>query len=233
MQADIMLAGKGNLAQVFVDACQTQNRPFFHFSPDTGDISEEEARRMVAVHVGSGRELLAMLDWCETNGVPLIQASTGMDLPADRNILIVDAPNLSIPIVKTMSRIVPVLQDALGSLGGNVSIMETHQASKTSLPGTAKTMAEKLGLAEEDIISIREPVIQLQIGVPPESLSGHGYHFITFQVQGVTITLTTKVNGRQTYAEGGLVIADALVRQGHVLENTTYHVTEVMALLGI
>lgn len=226
-QAQIIVAGHGDMAQVLTDLCQEDSsREFFEF---TEGMTCPDLQDVVAVHFGSGRQLPALLDWCQSHDVPLIQGSTGQTLPDGVTVPVVDAPNLSLPIIKLLSQVLPVLQEAFGDM--DVTITETHQETKKSVPGTAKVMAGAFGVAEENIVSVRQPAIQRQMGVPEESLDGHGYHWINFQGQGVNITLNVKVNGRRTYAEGALAIADALVQERSKLEARVCKVTDILELM--
>lgn len=223
-KAQIVIAGCGNMAQVLTALCQEDSdRESFEF---TEGMTRPDSQNVVAVHFGSGRQLPVLIEWCHSNGVPLIQGSTGQTLPDKVSVSVVDAPNLSLPIIKLLSQVLPVLQQAFGDM--EVTVTESHQETKESLPGTAKVMAGAFSVAEEDIVSVREPGIQRQLGVPEESLDGHGYHWINFQGQGVNITLSTKVNGRQTYAEGALAIADILSQSRIELQTRVYKVTDLL-----
>lgn len=223
-KAGIVIAGCGNVAQALIALCEEKQRVCHKFKEGMTIHSTEN---LVAVHFGSGRELLPLIEWCQSNEVSLIQGSTGQVLPDEVPIPIVDAPNLSLPIIKLLGQILPVLKIAFGDM--DITITESHQASKTSVPGTAKTMAKTFEVDEKNIVSIRQKEVQRLLGIPEKNLDGHGYHWINFQGQGVDISVSTKVNGRRTYAEGTLTIADTLIRTPIKL-NQVYDITDFMGL---
>ncbi|MDD2807358.1 MAG: dihydrodipicolinate reductase C-terminal domain-containing protein [Patescibacteria group bacterium] len=228
--ATIVIAGHGKMARALTALCQSQTGPTRLFFDFTEDMACLDYDGMVAVHFGSGKQLPALLDWCQRHNVPLIQGSTKLTLPAEVTVPVVDAPNLSLPIIKLFG-ILPVLQHAFGDM--SVRVIESHQADKPGVSGTAIVMAKAFGVTESEIDPIRQPAIQTLLGVPSEHLKAHGYHWIEFNGAGVSITVSTKVNGRQAYAEGALVIADALIQHRHQLEARVYRVTDILGLMSL
>jgi hypothetical protein len=63
-----------------------------------------EESRVAVVHVGSGRQLEEALAFCQEHAIPLIQGATGICYPSalynDTSFICLDAPNLSIPMIK-------------------------------------------------------------------------------------------------------------------------------------
>ena len=168
----------------------------------------------VIVHCGSGRQLPDVLTYCNTNHVPLIQCSTGITYPSNftnkLEFILVEAPNLSIPIIKFL-----YLMEAMGPQfhGYDISITESHQSTKKSVPGTALEIARLLGVEQSHIKSIRDVEVQRnELGIPEENLSQHAIHVIDIFGDGCDITLRTKVYGLDTYLAGLVKIVYAIDR---------------------
>ncbi len=217
----IVIVGNGKMAEILGDCCRKKKIPFIGFHSENYTEKDD-----LVVHFGSGRQLPEALEWCNRHNVPLIQGSTGQQLPSKVSILVVNAPNLALPIVKLLS-IMPTIADTDTLAEMKIGIIESHQASKKSVPGTAKVMAEIFGISETEIISIRDREKQLQLGVPEEYLDGHGYHWITLEGGGVTIELSTKVNGREAYAYGAISLAKKLLLHRDDLKNRVYQLSEM------
>jgi len=95
--------------------------------------------------------------------------------------------------------------------GYSLDITESHQQGKLDTSGTARAMVtyfQQLGIEydESRITKIREPKKQLEIGVPENALSGHGWHnyVITSPDKRVQLKFVHNINGREVYAEGTL-----------------------------
>jgi len=155
------------------------------------------------IHVGSGRQLEEVIRYCEQHGLPLIQGATGVDeelLPDKPSFILIDAPNLSIPIVKLFALLD---HGKMFFRDFDIRIVESHQSTKTSLAGTARTMANLLGAPAESVVAVRDQTIQrVLLGVPESALGGHAIHRIEIEGLGATISISTKVFGRETYLHG-------------------------------
>lgn len=116
--------------------------------------------------------------------------------------------------------------------GGNfedykISIMESHQSTKTAEPGTAYAFANALKVPVDNIESVREPEIQRdEIGIPDVYLDRHAYHKIVIEDGNDQITLETKVLGHDSYAQGVKKIITSILNQQ--LENKRYTVLELI-----
>jgi dihydrodipicolinate reductase len=195
------------------------------------DYSNPYYGKPVAIHFGSGRQLPELIDLCERIRVPIIQGSTKLtvSIPSDRRVVIIKAPNLSLPMIRFVSAF-PAFAAAI-NIGMSVRIVESHQSKKADTSGTARAVAKTLGVAESTIKSVRDPDIQLSLGVPEEHLDGHAYHDFIFTGQGVEIKISTKIRGRATYAEGALTLAQALADQQEPLKNGIYELKDILYLL--
>jgi len=183
----------------------------------------ESGGPFVVVHAGSGRELDEVIAFCERTSSPLVEVATGSAIiNREVRVPVVLCPNTNVLMLKFM-----VMMARSGDLfkGCQVRLTESHQAAKTSTPGTAVTVAHSLGLPSTEIRSVRDPVEQSQVlGIPQEHLSRHAYHHIEIQDGQTSLTLETRVFDKAPYAAGVARIVAAI--QSHELEPRIYNVTE-------
>jgi len=188
-----------------------EERKIYHTADFVGSwhANEKTAEPDVVIYCGKGGEsFTCALKYCERYNLPFINASTDLgDLkPKEPHCLFIDAPNASLPMVAFMQAFTGFAQTLLRQKM-KLSIIESHQATKKSVSGTAKSIVQKLEISEEIIKFERDGERQLILGVPQEYLDSHAYHFFTFVGNGVEIEVKTKIHGRRTYAEGLLAIA--------------------------
>jgi len=177
------------------------------------------------VHAGSGRQLPEVIDFCAKHGLPMIQASTDIDedvLPENPEFVLIEAPNLAIPIVKFLTLLE---QGNVLFRDYKIRIYESHQQTKSQLAGTAQAMAKILGVDRTNILMIRDQKIQqMLLHVPEEALNGHAIHQIEIEGHGATIGFSTKVFGRDAYLHGILAVFNVVDN----LEQGRYLVTELV-----
>ncbi|MCA7949916.1 dihydrodipicolinate reductase [Burkholderia seminalis] len=226
----VIVVGTGKLANELLDAhtldpaiCRVMR-----WSDSTrADARRSDARRTdarsIVVHAGSGRELPAAIAFCEATASPLIELSTGSDLEtASHAFPVVLCPNTNILMLKFMSML-----ETSGHLFRDckISLTESHQAGKTSVPGTAVGIAQSLGVPPEDIRSVREPDVQRnEFGIPDDQLGRHAVHRIQIDDGACSLRLESRVYGATPYADGVSRIVET-VRQ-HDLENRRYSIVE-------
>ncbi|KAL7087259.1 hypothetical protein ACP275_13G056500 [Erythranthe tilingii] len=141
-------------------------------------------------------------------GVPFVMGTTRGDREllyktvADSNVYAVISPQMGKQVVAFLAAMEIMAKQFPGAFSGyNLQVMESHQASKVDISGTAKaviTCFEDLGASfERDQIQlIRDPRMQIEmVGVPEEHLNGHAFHIVSFEFQH-------SVCGRSIYAEG-------------------------------
>lgn len=179
--------------------------------------------RCVVVHAGSGRELDEVVAYCEKAGSPLVELATGSDIETRTlGFPVVLCPNTNILMLKFMAMLArsgPQFKDYA------IRIVESHQAGKSSTPGTAVALAEALGRGRDDIVSVRDPQEQQErLKIPPEHLGRHAYHRIEIEDQASSVVLETRVFGPAPYAEGLRRIIAAI--GANPLENRRYNVVE-------
>lgn len=160
-------------------------------------------------------------------GIPFVMGTTGGDRQElftrvrESNISSVVATNMATPIV--------VFQEIINSAAANLRnsfegfrlvIKESHQAQKPDPSGTAVSLLpafEALGIpyTKEQIIMVRDPVVQeVEMGIPKEHLTGHGYHTYTLLSPNgdVFLQFTHNILGRQVYADGAIKAIRFLVK---------------------
>lgn len=157
--------------------------------------------RCMVVHAGSGRELCDVIEFCSATGSILLDLSTGDSrLPATVTFPAVICPNVNMQMLSFMA----MIKQAAGYFQGqDIEITESHQASKTTKPGTAVHLAKSLGVPEGRIQSLRDPKVQHEVlGIPSPFLDRHAYHEIVIKDPEVAIRLETRVLGKSAYASG-------------------------------
>jgi len=108
-----------------------------------------------------------------------------------------------------------------------ISITESHQASKKTEAGTAIAFANALHFSTEQIVSIRNPDVQLnKIGIPEAYLDKHAYHKIVIQDGNDEITIETKVLGHDSYANGVKTILEIVEKSS--LDNKRYSILDLI-----
>ena len=179
--------------------------------------------RSIVVHAGSGRELPAAIEFCRATGSPLVELSTGSDLETgSHDFPVVLCPNTNILMLKFMSML-----ETSGHLfrDCHISVTESHQAGKTSVPGTAVGVAQSLGVPAQDIHSVRDPAEQRDaLQIPDDQLGRHAFHRIRIEDGACSLQFESRVYGASPYADGVSRIVEA-VRQ-HELEPRRYSIVE-------
>lgn len=178
----------------------------------------------IVVHAGSGRELEAVTAFCSATRAPLVELATGsaLELREAPGFPVVLCPNTNILMLKFMAML-----ERSGALfhGEQVTLTESHQAQKSSVPGTAVGMARSLGLPASAITSVRSAQVQRDVlQIPPEHLARHAYHQIVIDDGLCRVALETRVYGDAPYAQGvGRIVAAA---GAHALDDRVYSVME-------
>ena len=213
----ILIAGRGTLARELLAGLGPQGSAWRE-----GTSNHDPAPRVV-VHAGSGRELAALVAFCHASALPLVELSTGTAIhEVAPDMTVVVCPNANLLMLKFMT----LLERSGGWFhGGRIRLVESHQAGKTSVPGTAVAMAQALGLDPARIESVRDPAVQTQsLGIAAEDLRRHAFHRIEIEDGPCTLMLETRVRGDDPYVDGVRRIATVAATRS--LEPRTYRVTE-------
>ncbi|MBY4870279.1 dihydrodipicolinate reductase [Burkholderia sp. Bp9017] len=221
----VLVVGTGKLATELLRSHQL-DPAICHVMP-WSDGARADARRSAArsivVHAGSGRELPDAIAFCHATGSTLIELSTGSDLETGSyDFPVVLCPNTNILMLKFMSML-----ETSGHLfrDCNISVTESHQASKTSVPGTAVDIGRSLGVPAQDIRSVRDLAEQRDaLQIPDDQLGRHAFHRIRIEDGACSLQFESRVYGASPYADGVSRIVDA-VRQRD-LERRRYSIVE-------
>ncbi len=218
---ELIVVGNGKLADTIVinfPAYSTLSvKRYF-----SGIRADDES---VFVHIGSGRQYEESLTAALHSGAAYIQAATEKDIamkePPSGTITYVNAPNLDIRIIKFI-----YLLRIAGELfhGDHITVTESHQAEKKSLPGTALKFCEYLGVPKESLVSIRDPAQQRKMSI--NSLQQHAYHRISIGDEDSSLCFETKIDGALSYVKGMAVIVKCLDR----LEKKNFMVEDLVAM---
>jgi dihydrodipicolinate reductase len=218
----IFIAGSGKLASAILSAslsfpsCEVQK-----WETDFAATNE----KAILVHAGSGRQLEECIAFCKKTGSILVELSTGLSTEnIDADFTLIICPNTSILLLKTMNML-----KRYGHYFSKdkISIIESHQSEKKSIPGTAYNLAESLSYPANDIKSIRDAAVQLnEVGIPAEYLGKHAYHKIIIDDGPDQVIIETKVLGHDSYVNGVKKIITAVLENS--LEKRTYNVLELI-----
>jgi hypothetical protein len=211
----ILIAGSGKLARELLSG----------LSPGARSWSEQACFPLVqaVVHAGSGRELPDILRFCRERSLPLIELSTGTGIAALADgVPVVVCANANLLMLKFMTML---SRSGSWFRGETIRVTESHQAGKTSVPGTAVAIAKSLGVASEAIASVRDPAQQSAgLGLTEEQLARHAFHRIEIGEGDCSLRLETLVTGNAPYADGVRRIVEAAL--AHPLESRCHDVTE-------
>ncbi len=223
----LIVCGHGKMAQALVDVCQASDVQCFRFKKEWArkkpghefppNMKAPNYSNMVAVHFGSGDELNALIRYCTARKIPIIQGSTRLKtkkgrivrIAKNQKIAILNAPNLSIPIVRLLAEFPEFVREL--RQGMECSVLESHQEKKRDKSGTARKIAAALGLPEDEIIAVRSPRMQQALGIRKQNRDTHAVHRITIEGMHVRIFMEIEVLNRDTYAEGVIIFAQFLL----------------------
>ena len=177
----------------------------------------------IVVHAGSGKALTEVVSYCRLTNAVLVELATGSALCArEPGFPIVLCPNTNILMLKFMHMLAgsgPLFREY------EITLTESHQAGKTSTPGTAAGLATSLGVDSADIRSIRDTETQtVTLQIPHEHLERHAFHRIRIADGLCSLSFESRVYGDAPYADGVARILAAI--RAHTLENRVYDIDE-------
>lgn len=215
----VFVAGSGKLATELLEKL-TANAGF-SIAAWTGQPANQT--RSIVIHAGSGRAIDSISEHCRRTSSVLVELATGSLLENTQpEFPVVLCPNTNILMLKFMCML-----ERSGALfkGSNIHITESHQSSKTSVPGTAVSMALALGVPVSELSSVRSPARQTnELHIPPEHLARHAFHRVEISDGSCAITMETRVYGDSPYANGVQQIIQAL--QGRDLAPRIHSINE-------
>ena len=220
----IIIVGAGKLAAELLDGLpgklSAEVSPWTDADPTGATTAQGPC---VVVHAGSGRQLESVVSYCDKTASTLIELATGSAIAKyPITFPVVVCPNTNILMLKFMAM--------LATSGHHfkdytVRVVESHQAGKSSVPGTAVSMARSLGVQSDQIRSIRDPQEQREaLQIPAEHFARHAYHHIEIEDSACRLSFETRVYGPAPYAEGVAHIVHAVCT--NALENRRYDIMD-------
>ncbi len=184
----------------------------------------EETAIDVMIDFSTPEAALAIADWCQRRGVPLLVGTTGLD-PAQRKALESASARIPILISPNTSRAVNLLMKLVGeaarALGetADIEIIERHHRTKKDAPsGTALRLAQFAGrgVASSRLIASRpgqhDSRGQGEIGIHALRIADcPGEHTVVFGLMGETLELSHRALNRDGFVRGALDTARFLV----------------------
>jgi 4-hydroxy-tetrahydrodipicolinate reductase len=218
----VLIVGSGKLANaILASGISIQSCEILKWEPQSQTLKE----KAIVVHAGSGRQLKECFEFCERTKSVFLELSTGLGTEEmESNFSLIICPNTSILLLKMLN--------AMKAYGSHfeeyeISITESHQATKKTEPGTAYAFANSLRFPFDKIVSVRDPEIQqAEIGIPKEYLGKHAYHKIVIKEGNDEVTIETKVLGHDSYAKGVKAIVESVLKYG--LECKKYTVLDLI-----
>lgn len=215
----VYIAGSGKLASELLQHLGALGDFSIAPWPPGPDVAE----RAVVVHAGSGREIGEISRFCTRTSSVLVELATGSLLESKQPYHpVVLCPNTNILMLKFMCML-----ERSGSLfsGAKISVLESHQATKSSVPGTAVSIANSLRVAASEIVSVRDVVEQeLNLGILSDHLARHAFHRVVIQDASCSISMETRIFGKNPYVSGVKQIIDAISARD--LEPRSYSINE-------
>jgi 4-hydroxy-tetrahydrodipicolinate reductase len=173
-------------------------------------------------------------------GIPFVMGTTGGDrarleeaIRQSGNCAVV-APNMAKQIVAFQAMMEFASKNFPNVFKGyTLEIVESHQKGKADTSGTAKAMVEyfnAMGIpfSKDQIVMIREPEQQKEMGIPEDALTGHGWHTYTSRSPdgSILFQFTHNVNGRDIYALGTLDAINFLAK--NIQPGVVYSMMDVL-----
>ena len=215
----VFIAGSGKLAAELMDKLASNTN--FAISAWAGEPLTKG--QSIVVHAGSGRKINGISTYCRRTSSVLVELATGSSLEAvTPDFPIVLCPNTNILMLKFMCML-----NRSGTLfkGNEIHIIESHQSSKISIPGTAVAIATALGVLTSELKSVRNSAEQLtKFCIPQEHLARHAFHRIEIHEGACKISMEAQVFGESPYASGVQKIIKVI--QERVLQPRIYLVDE-------
>jgi len=218
---NLIIVGNGKLSNAIINDFHLYSKKTVErFSGKSSATGET-----VFVHIGSGRQYYDALQVAIRNNSTFIQAATEKDIPMKipkvGDFKYISAPNLDLNIVR-LFYLMSLAKDLFA--GEQITITESHQKEKKSKAGTAIKICNYLNCPEDNIISIRDPVFQRDLGI--NNLNQHAFHEIKIGNDLSSISFTTKIEGADGYVKGLACIAESILS----LDNGNYEIEDLVRM---
>ena len=186
-----------------------------------GSIEEEIAKRgrpCIAIDFTHPDAAASNAALYSRKTLPFVMGTTGSDpnalassvLAGGDDMYALIAPNMARPIVLLQAMVAWAAREHPNSLKGfELSTVESHQAGKADVSGTALALVEQLdqlGLDDKGIVPLRDEAAQLAFEVPEHALGAHAFH--TYRIassdDNLEVQIRHNVCGSQPYADGAI-----------------------------
>ena len=199
---NVIVVGHGKLANAIISTLPELDQKNGYFnSIQTYEGQTNFPSPTILIHVGSGRQYQECLTLSLKQRCIFIQAATEKDIPMKPplpgEIVFINAPNLDLRLIKLFYWL------KLGATlfkQDEITITESHQATKTSVPGTAYKICDILGIDHSKVASIRNSDLQKELQI--KTLEHHAYHKLVIGSSDSQIKIETKIEGSASYVEG-------------------------------
>lgn len=229
---NVLLAGNGRMALAMEKLLKEEQIWLDRFRPDLAPAGALLNKTAVAIHLGSGRELPALVDLCErADGMPIIQGSSQVNtgVYAGRKVTIINVPNFALPMIRFMRAFPEFARKIAESM--TLNVVESHQECKKDASATAERLLRDMHIPDTGITAVRKPALQMAMGVSEEHLEAHAHHHFIFTGDDVTIRISTEINGREAYVKGALALAKALVHLPRPMKFGIYGIEDLPDLV--
>jgi len=218
--------GIGRLGQSIVD--------FDHNIPGLDVVGVDIPRdAQVLVYCRKTNGTLAeAVEYCSDTETPLLFLSSGIqiDTAAKRKFPLVKVPNAALGVIDYLHRVETAATTDYA--GWQATIIEHHQEAKADTSGTAKKLADMLGIGYENIVSVRNfDQSQAEYGIPDSSRDGYAVHSVVFtnpETGETSDAFEVVVRGREVYAAGVMDIYRALQENREAFTRGTHDIVDLV-----
>jgi dihydrodipicolinate reductase len=218
--------GPGRLAQAIVD----HEHSISYLEVAAVDLPENPT--VLVYSRKTDGTLSNAVEYCNETETPLVFLSTGIDTSAinAENFPFIKVPNAALGVINYLTDIEKVAQEQYS--GWDPQIVEHHQEAKADTSGTAKKLADMLGIDYTNIVSIRDfEKSQSEYGIPDASRDGYAVHSVTFtnpETGETSDAFEIIVKGRSVYAEGVLDIYSAIQSHPEAFNNGMHDIVTLV-----
>lgn len=220
------LDGVGRLGQAIVD--------YDHQVPGL-EVAAVDLPRNAQVLVYSRKTngtLAEAVEYCSDNETPLLFLSSGInvDTGAERQFPLIKVPNAALGVIDYLQRV--EVAASTDFAGWDATITEHHQEAKADTSGTAKKLADMLGVSYDTIVSIRDfEQSQQEFDIPESSRDGYAVHSVVFTDPATgeqSDAIEIVVRGREVYAAGVIDIYRALQENPEAFTRGTHDIVDLV-----
>lgn len=176
--------------------------------------------------------LVEAVEYCQDTKTPLLFLSSGIPLPAlyNPNFPLIKVPNAALGVIDYLRRVETEATEKYA--GWLPTITEHHQEAKADTSGTAKKLADMLGVSYDTIVSVRDfSRSQQEFQIPSTSRDGYAIHSVVFtdpETGKQSDAIEIVVRGREVYAAGVIDIYAALQETPEAFSKGNHDIVELV-----